>query len=815
MKADKLLQINEEIRNIYNQKEITSFIDNLILDKNLDIIEHSHVIHWLKHNFRNFLFREQKSETVINPEITEDWMKKVQNKKFTLVILDSELHGKTSHIIDYFLYEKPGQDLTRVSYHDALSQSVSWTENQKEVLDDLTGITVEIEFEDKYSWVKLNTEQAIDYEGYQMSHCVAKNYKQEILDKKYTVYSLRDERNIPHVTLMLNEQNYIIEEIKGKSNHPVKINYQYYLVELLNDLQFYHIKNTEQDYIPNITFDKDSHEFVVLDSNHSNKRYNFYAHHEITLDKASSLKSTFNRPVNLDKSAFKSFMNTKFFHVSTRTINSNHLVDIKLLMSKNLFVKNFVTNTSFTNDSLVNDLNSLELRNNFCKKFILEHKKPDSIVLNLELKRAREVKFLTDSSVNTYFSKTNKKAFYFNVIDFSMNEDMNILQFENAHIKELKLPENVQKIILKDCIIDLIDFSKFSCETLVLENTYINTPIICKNLIYNNNVLKDNFSCETFVSQYDFSKNTLPDYKLLQIKNVFFKNYSKIDNLDLLNLSPNYFSPKSIFHLEEKYNPSELQIPSIDLKEFINDKYEKFSSFNYLISINKFNSTKFDDIHIIKDFFNDNLNFFVSSSFLKLSKNDISQIIIYEILRFSLKEVENEILENIFKNPISDNTLNHIYLTKENPIYATMESLKKIAHLNDADLIPNEQIVTNSLFLIQSRLKDIEEFLPYFKNIDKKPNFLVNDLENDFYNHNSLEVLEKLQNEIDSNKLQFRFPSYLFDKLYTHLNISDEQDFSQKYAQVMKYSFMSNDFRDFAINKFTSYDLIKLKKPEK
>lgn len=102
------------------------------------------------------------------------------------------------HICDYFVgVEKPNYSL---SYKEAVKKSKAWVASiSKDTTDEVEGVDYEVVYttdDKKYKFVKLLTETAYKNEGTNMRHCIA-SYR----GRDRIVYSLRDEKNIPHATM--------------------------------------------------------------------------------------------------------------------------------------------------------------------------------------------------------------------------------------------------------------------------------------------------------------------------------------------------------------------------------------------------------------------------------------------------------------------------------------------------------------------------------------------------------------------------------------------------------------------------------------
>lgn len=115
--------------------------------------------------------------------------------------------------------------LPRVTWQQAIGHSRRWHERlAKKGTEAVTaaefadGAEVVLELEYGWRWVRLTTGQALDREGQAMGHCVGSGGYDDLVDADAPdgLYSLRDDRGRPHVTVEV--RNGIIEQAQGKSN---------------------------------------------------------------------------------------------------------------------------------------------------------------------------------------------------------------------------------------------------------------------------------------------------------------------------------------------------------------------------------------------------------------------------------------------------------------------------------------------------------------------------------------------------------------------------------------------------------------------
>ncbi len=158
--------------------------------------ENEKVIQWLNSTCKNYL--------KTNPEVQDD----------------------IEHIIDYLISEDAPNNIAGMSYEEAKKNTDKWNKSQikkgKDIVETESDTEVVIDFKDGFKIVKLVGENAYKREGFLMSHCVGGYY-----GNGKEVYSLRDNKNMPHCTMEKDQQ------IKGKGNGDIHPKYVDYVVKFL------------------------------------------------------------------------------------------------------------------------------------------------------------------------------------------------------------------------------------------------------------------------------------------------------------------------------------------------------------------------------------------------------------------------------------------------------------------------------------------------------------------------------------------------------------------------------------------------------
>lgn len=135
---------------------------------------------------------------------------------------------------------QPGR-INRMSWAQALETATRWHEEMKATDSDIEELDEHKEkylpFENGAAWWKLTGETCLSREGELMGHCVA-DYVDDVVSGHVSIFSLRDKKNKPHVTVEadMNSGITIIRQVKGKENEPPVEKYWKYVDELLKAL---------------------------------------------------------------------------------------------------------------------------------------------------------------------------------------------------------------------------------------------------------------------------------------------------------------------------------------------------------------------------------------------------------------------------------------------------------------------------------------------------------------------------------------------------------------------------------------------------
>ena len=168
-------------------------------------------------NFLNYARHVNLDDFRIN------WVKNVIGAKIKKTELSIE---EVEHIIDFLASSAAPKRIDKMSYEQAKTSAEKWLKAQikkgsaiEEKPEDTQTV---LDFGDGFRVAKLVGENAYKREGFLMSHCVGGYYGRNV-----EVYSLRDNKNMPHATMEKNQQ------IKGKGNGDIHPKYVGYIVKFL------------------------------------------------------------------------------------------------------------------------------------------------------------------------------------------------------------------------------------------------------------------------------------------------------------------------------------------------------------------------------------------------------------------------------------------------------------------------------------------------------------------------------------------------------------------------------------------------------
>lgn len=785
---DKFLQIAtstaKEVRNIYNQKEITLFIDKIIDSKNIQEIN---LITWLRSNVRNYILKEQPIKIIESlVEVIEDWaILGVQNKTLSKVLLSEEFNNELSHAIDYLHIEYANKDLSRLNVKDTIIQSIKWIENQEKVDDDIEGRIKVNDSDDGYYIVEILNEQALKYEGGKMNHCIGLYYVNQILNQTKRAFSLRDKNNNPHITILYDKETQTIEEMKGNSNKKVKNEYQKYIVSFLNNFSFNFNTIKDYNFIENISYENNSfiykEEAIKNRSFHTIFRFNDMRIPNLTEKSITKYKSSFltseiikeNLYINDLSKLDPSVINKKFRSIAIDNIfDINCCKTFKKIKSHNLEIKEIKDKIPF-------------IDNDYASILMIKNTSSNKKITNI---RSKSVKQLHIEST---------KLLAISNIDLSLTTDLEIVVINNCIIDNLILPTNTKKLKIINSKINNLNICKIN-ELFVNNSEVNNSTLNCGKIYSYQSKFNDENIIENALILSDKHNNVISSNKIdndnIQISN---REIIKDDLSALYNDTNSIIIPKLF-----TYPSTELKLHTITGKiiDICNHEYKKDVEFlcnTMNLQISYFNIINKLDVNYVTNKINDNgpKNRIVMkkefAQYLK-SENALMQLFLFENLRmlnpsgvnleiFSkiikdephiyIKKLINIVQDNhdYLQNDDYNNLLNikakkqngrvyfdNIQYTKSIGCYANEDNifkseLFKSYWINCKNIKLNKELKDN--IFLSKKNTDILLTMNIFKDIDKASNILIDLYENEI--DLTLEDKEKIMfNMIENHPIE-------------------------------------------------------------
>ena len=236
MEKFKNIAPNHLLRNIVNIQEVKDYLDSVRSENN-------EIKKWLNTVVKNYII---KTHSNIVP-LSEEELSNIpfKNKEgLSRVILDEELKGKIEHIMG-FLSEQPIRSWVNVPFDEMYRLANEYLAKKiKEEEIDLNYDNTKILYEsiNGYKWVEVLDGASLKREGKLMNHCVGFFVNESHLEQNNEViYSLRDDKNQPHLTMKYSPNLNSVVELKGNSNSYIDSNNFRYL-EYLQDFLSNHLK---------------------------------------------------------------------------------------------------------------------------------------------------------------------------------------------------------------------------------------------------------------------------------------------------------------------------------------------------------------------------------------------------------------------------------------------------------------------------------------------------------------------------------------------------------------------------------------------
>ena len=226
-------------RNIVNSDEVETWLHQAFGET------YEAIWSWVGTSLRKWIIKEAPAKTIVQDALPA-WLRDKMSNDAQAVVLDDDLANIIRPWLDYLLHwtsQNPGKAIQQSV--DAVSKkSSAWHKKLRDRAKPTKpmpeeGTTIVHTFSSGYTWRQLTTEQALANESNHMGHCVGNlgfGYLNRVQRGQIEIYSLRDSRNVPHVTI--EKAGSKIAQIKGKGNSAVAEKYWDYVAWLLKALEW-------------------------------------------------------------------------------------------------------------------------------------------------------------------------------------------------------------------------------------------------------------------------------------------------------------------------------------------------------------------------------------------------------------------------------------------------------------------------------------------------------------------------------------------------------------------------------------------------
>lgn len=196
---------------------------------------------------------KQLEKYLVNIDLSKEVIQWINTTLKNYLLENEEDQGEIEHIIDYLQAYK-GKSILGMQYKTAKLNAAKWVKALSKrgmgIIETEEDYETFMTFNSGYRIVKLKTDRSYKKEGSLMSHCVSSYFGKA----NYTIYSLRDEKNMPHATIGVSTSSSgAIDQIKGKGNGSIHPNYIKYILKFFEKMNL-KIKINEMKYLGYIKF---------------------------------------------------------------------------------------------------------------------------------------------------------------------------------------------------------------------------------------------------------------------------------------------------------------------------------------------------------------------------------------------------------------------------------------------------------------------------------------------------------------------------------------------------------------------------------
>lgn len=171
-------------------------------------------------------------------KLFEEWKKSTY---YPLVKDNYNQRGEIDDIRDFFIHEKNTSKIPTFlnSTISRIRKMVTvWIDEQNisqrvHEQKDLDYIEI-LDMDSNFKWIQLISQNSFNNEGLLMDHCVADYFNK---DQDQIILSLRNEYNLPKITVEYNPNRNMIIQVRARRNNVISKKYAKYLMELFNYLR--------------------------------------------------------------------------------------------------------------------------------------------------------------------------------------------------------------------------------------------------------------------------------------------------------------------------------------------------------------------------------------------------------------------------------------------------------------------------------------------------------------------------------------------------------------------------------------------------